>query len=164
MTAICRTRRRSTRQTFAPEARPFSATIEKIFLDYFKSQRIPNEPTPFDGRSDYGPFIAAGTGIPAGGLFTGAEVVKTPEQARIFGGRAGDPFDPCYHLGCDNFFNNSNRALDINSDAAAHALITLAQMKIPDRGPTTPAAPTLQRRAATASPHGLPTLERLVDQ
>ena len=30
---------------FAPEARPFSATIEKIFLDYFKSQRIPNEPT-----------------------------------------------------------------------------------------------------------------------
>ena len=55
---------------FAPEARPFSATIEKIFLDYFRSQRIANEPTEFDGRSDYGPFIAAG--IPAGGLFTGA--------------------------------------------------------------------------------------------
>ena len=54
---------------FAPAARPFSATIEKIFLDYFKSQRIPNLPTDFDGRSDYGPFIAAG--IPAGGLFTG---------------------------------------------------------------------------------------------
>jgi hypothetical protein len=152
-------------ETFAPEARPFSATIEKIFLDYFKSQRIPNEPTAFDGRSDYGPFIAAGAGIPAGGLFTGAEVVKTAEQAKIFGGRAGDPFDPCYHLGCDDFFNNSNRALDINSDAAAHALITLAQMKIPDRGPTTPAAPAmLQRSVAKASPHGLPTLERLVDQ
>jgi hypothetical protein len=37
-------------------------------------------------------------------------------------------------------------------------------MKIPDRAPTTPAAPTLQRSAATAAPHGLPTLERLVDQ
>ena len=133
--------------TFAPEARPFSATIEKIFLDYFKSQRIPNEPTPFDGRSDYGPFIAAGTGIPAGGLFTGAEGVKTPEQAAIFGGTAGEPFDPCYHLGCDDFFNNSNRALDINSDAAAHALITLAQMKIPDR-----VRPRLRPRRCSAVP------------
>jgi hypothetical protein len=64
---------------FHPAARPFSATIEKIFLDYFKGQRIPNLPTDFDGRSDYGPFIAAG--VPAGGLFTGAEGVKTGEQA-----------------------------------------------------------------------------------
>jgi hypothetical protein len=133
---------------FAPEARPFSATIEKIFLDYFRSQRIPNLPTDFDGRSDYGPFIAAG--IPAGGLFTGAEGIKTPEQAAIFGGTAGEQYDPCYHLGCDDFFNNSNKALDVNSDAAAHALITLAQMKIPDRTP----APTALRRSATAGAHG----------
>ena len=137
---------------FAPEARPFSATIEEIFLDYFADRRIPNEPTDFDGRSDYGPFIAAG--IPAGGLFTGAEGIKTPEQAAIFGGTAGEQFDPCYHLGCDNFFNNSNRALDVNSDAAAHTLITLAQMRIPDRAPTP--APALQRLAAGANPHDLP--------
>jgi Zn-dependent M28 family amino/carboxypeptidase len=119
---------------FAPEARPFSATIEEIFLDYFDDRGLPHEPTDFDGRSDYGPFIAAG--IPAGGLFTGAEGVKTPQQAAIFGGRAGQEYDPCYHLGCDDFFNNSNRALDINSDAAAHTLITLAQMSIPDRAPS----------------------------
>ena len=138
---------------FAPEARPFSATIEKIFLDYFRSQRIPNLPTDFDGRSDYGPFIAAG--IPAGGLFTGAEGIKTPEQAAIFGGTAGEQYDPCYHLGCDDFFNLSNKALDVNSDAAAHALITLAQMKIPDRAPTTP-APTAQRRSGAAAAHDIP--------
>src|SRR6478735_8623510 len=42
---------------FHPAARPFSATIEKLFLDYFKAQRIPTLPTDFDGRSDYGPFI-----------------------------------------------------------------------------------------------------------
>ena len=123
---------------FAPEARPFSATIEKIFLDYFDGRGIPTQPTDFDGRSDYGPFIAAG--VPAGGLFTGAEGIKTPEQAAIFGGTAGEQYDPCYHLGCDDFFNNSNRALDVNSDAAAHTLITLAQMQIPDRPAT--AAPT----------------------
>jgi Zn-dependent M28 family amino/carboxypeptidase len=152
-------------ETFAPEARPFSATIETIFLDYFKSQRIQTAPTDFDGRSDYGPFIAAGAGIPAGGLFTGAEGVKTPEQAAIFGGTAGLEFDPCYHQGCDNFFNNSNRALDVNSDAAAHAVITLAQMKIPDRAPTPAPAPSLQRRAAAPTlPHGLPVPERLADQ
>src|SRR4051794_26021147 len=61
-------------ETFALPARPYSATIEKIFLDYFKANRIPNRPTAFDGRSDYGPFIASG--IPAGGLFTGAEELK----------------------------------------------------------------------------------------
>jgi len=138
---------------FAPAARPYSATIEKIFLDYFKSMRIPNQPTAFDGRSDYGPFIAAG--IPAGGLFTGAEGIKTPAEAALYGGTAGEQYDGCYHLGCDDFFNLSNRALDINSDAAAHALITLAQATIPNR-PATP-APTAQRRAGGTRGHQLPT-------
>ena len=41
--------------------------------------------TDFDGRSDYGPFVEAG--IPSGGLFTGAEEIKTPDQAAL--GRAG---------------------------------------------------------------------------
>ena len=52
-------------------APPASADIERLFLDYFRSQGLATEPTAFDGRSDYGPFIFAG--IPAGGLFTGAE-------------------------------------------------------------------------------------------
>ena len=39
----------------------------------------PTAPTEFDGRSDYFAFI--NNGIPAGGLFTGAEEVKTEEQA-----------------------------------------------------------------------------------
>ena len=81
-------------------APPASADIEQLFLDYFASQGLPTEPTAFDGRSDYGPFIFAG--IPAGGLFTGAEVLKTPEEAAIYGGEAGEPYDPCYHLGCDD--------------------------------------------------------------
>jgi hypothetical protein len=106
-------------------APPESAEIEKLFLDYFASQGLETEPTAFDGRSDYGPFIFAG--IPAGGLFTGAEEIKTPEQAAIYGGTAGLPYDPCYHLGCDTTDNLSLVALDQMSDAAAHATITLAQ-------------------------------------
>jgi Zn-dependent M28 family amino/carboxypeptidase len=106
----------------APEG---SAEIEQLFLDYFAGQGLPTEPTAFDGRSDYGPFIEAG--IPAGGLFTGAEGIKTEEQAATYGGTAGEQYDPCYHLGCDNIFNLSLPALDQMSDAAAHVTITLAQ-------------------------------------
>ncbi len=64
-----------------------SGFIEDVFVDYFAIQGLFNEPTAFDGRSDYGPFIA--DGIPAGGLFTGAEVPKTPEQVQQYGGIAG---------------------------------------------------------------------------
>jgi hypothetical protein len=66
-------------------------------------------------------------GIPAGGRFTGAEGIKTPEQAAIYGGTAGQQYDPCYHVACDTFANVSLVALDQMSDAAAHAVITFAQ-------------------------------------
>jgi Zn-dependent M28 family amino/carboxypeptidase len=72
---------------------PGSAQIEQVFNQYFASQGLETDPTAFDGRSDYGPFIAVG--IPAGGLFSGAEGEKTPEQAAVYGGTAGEPYDPC---------------------------------------------------------------------
>ena len=116
-----------TSDTPPPEggAPPGSDEIEQLFLDYFDGQGLATEPTAFDGRSDYGPFIAAG--IPAGGLFTGAEGIKTAEEAAIYGGTAGEAYDPCYHRGCDRFTNLSDTALEQMADAAAHATITLAQ-------------------------------------
>lgn len=101
-----------------------SAVIEDVFLDYFAGEGLANEPTAFDGRSDYGPFIDVG--IPAGGLFTGAEGIKSAEQAVIYGGTEGQQYDPCYHLPCDTFSNNSDVALGEMSDAAAHAVLTFA--------------------------------------
>jgi Zn-dependent M28 family amino/carboxypeptidase len=101
-----------------------SDVVEDVFLDYFDSQGLPTEPTAFDGRSDYGPFIAVG--IPAGGLFTGAEGIKTPEQAAIYGGTAGIAYDPCYHQACDTLDNISDTALDQMADATAHATLTFA--------------------------------------
>ena len=106
---------------------PGSAQIEEIFNQYFASQGLATEPTPFDGRSDYGPFIAVG--IPAGGLFTGAEGIKTPEQAAIYGGTAGIAYDPCYHQACDTINNLSTKALAEMGDAAAHATMTLARTR-----------------------------------
>ncbi|HWL34922.1 MAG TPA: M28 family metallopeptidase [Frankiaceae bacterium] len=104
-----------------------SDVIERVFYGYFESQGLHAEPSPFNGRSDYGPFIAAGIGIPAGGLFTGAEGIKTAAQAAKYGGTAGIAFDPCYHAACDTYDNNSDVALDTNSDAIAHSVITFAQ-------------------------------------
>jgi hypothetical protein len=44
-----------------PAGPPGSGQIEQVFLDYFAGQGLATEPTPFSGRSDYGPFIAVGS-------------------------------------------------------------------------------------------------------
>ncbi len=42
------------------------------------------------------------------------------------GRHGGEQFDPCYHLACDTFTNNSDKALDVNSDSIAFAVLTYA--------------------------------------
>lgn len=84
---------------FGTEGPAGSDIIEHIFNQYFESEGLAYEATAFTGRSDYGPFIAAG--IPAGGLFTGAEEPKTAEQFARYGGVQGAWLDPCYHQACD---------------------------------------------------------------
>ena len=101
-----------------------SADIEKTYEAFFDMRGIPFKGTDFSGRSDYGPFIAAG--IPAGGLFTGAEGIMTAAEAAIGGGPAGPKYDPCYHLACDTYANNNDEALAVNSDAAAYAALKYA--------------------------------------
>jgi Zn-dependent M28 family amino/carboxypeptidase len=104
-----------------------SGQIEDLFNSYFAGQGLATDPTEFDGRSDYGPFIAVG--IPAGGLFTGAEGTKTPEQAATYGGTAGAPYDPCYHQACDTTNNLNTTALGQMSDGIADATWTLAKSR-----------------------------------
>ncbi|MCG8914837.1 M28 family metallopeptidase [Actinokineospora sp. PR83] len=94
-----------------------SAQIEAAFAGFLGSQGVETEGTDFSGRSDYGEFIA--NGIPAGGLFTGAEGVKTAAQAAKWGGQAGVAYDKCYHAKCDNLGNLDRTALDRNADAIA---------------------------------------------
>ncbi|KAJ1484965.1 hypothetical protein T484DRAFT_1795351, partial [Baffinella frigidus] len=62
---------------------------------HFDAAGLAHTPTPFNGRSDYGPFLE--NGIPAGGMDTGAEVLKSVELRKVFGGLANAAFDPCYH-------------------------------------------------------------------
>jgi Zn-dependent M28 family amino/carboxypeptidase len=102
-----------------------SGVIEQVYKDWYDSQNLAYETIPFDGRSDYDAFTLAG--IPAGGIFAGAEVIKTPEQVLLYGGTAGDAFDPCYHQLCDTLANISEQGLDEHKDAAVHAILTFAQ-------------------------------------
>ena len=64
-----------------------SAEIERTFLDYFASQGLATEPTAFEAA----PTMARSSSraSPPEGLFTGAEDLKTAEQAEIYGGVAG---------------------------------------------------------------------------
>ena len=110
----------------APAGPPGSKEIEDVYEAYYTARGIPYKGTDFSGRSDYGPFIAAGVDIPSGGLFTGAEGIKTAAEATTWGGTAGQQYDPCYHLACDTFANNSNHALEVNSDLIAYAQLTFA--------------------------------------
>jgi Zn-dependent M28 family amino/carboxypeptidase len=103
---------------------PGSTQIEDLFESFYTLRGEPYDDAAFDGRSDYQRFIQVG--IPAGGLFTGAEVRKTAEQQGIWGGTTGAQFDPCYHAACDTFANNSNHALDVNADAIAFAILSYA--------------------------------------
>ncbi|TQS40405.1 M28 family peptidase [Cryptosporangium phraense] len=126
-----------------------SGALETIFRTYLTSRGQKVIDTEFDGRSDYGPFIAEGIGIPAGGLFTGAEGIKTADEAAAFGGVPDVAYDPCYHQACDGFArtgadaaayqkiikaygkkkivgNLNVFALDLNTDAIADAVARLS--------------------------------------
>ncbi|MFJ9522593.1 M28 family peptidase [Kitasatospora sp. NPDC101801] len=101
-----------------------SAQIERLLNGYLDGRRKPHEGADFTGRSDYGPFIAAG--IPAGGSATGAEGIKSEAQAAKYGGTAGVAFDKCYHQACDTLANFDHRAFDLNIDVIANAVGTYA--------------------------------------
>ena len=113
-----------------------SAQIEKVFETFYTQRGLPFKGTDFSGRSDYGPFIAVG--IPSGGLFTGAEGVKTAAEVALWGGTAGVAYDPCYHQACDTADNVSNFALEVNADAVAYAVLTYAGLSQVNRSKRAP--------------------------
>ncbi|GAA4493698.1 M28 family metallopeptidase [Actinoallomurus oryzae] len=100
-----------------PEA-PGSATVTKVFEQYFTRAGLPFETEPVTGvGSDQAPFVTAG--IAVGGMDMGTIGLKTPEEAAMFGGQAGQQYDHCYHQTCDRVANLSLQALDENVPAIA---------------------------------------------
>jgi Zn-dependent M28 family amino/carboxypeptidase len=130
-----------------------SGAIEKVLLDYYAGRGLQTSQSEFDGRSDYGPFID--NGIPAGGLDSGAEKLKTAEEAEIYGGEAGKPYDGCYHQACDTFANNNNTILDQLADGAAHATQVFAKSTLPVNGARVAARKALVAPMVKRAPAGV---------
>jgi Zn-dependent M28 family amino/carboxypeptidase len=137
---------------FGTAGPPGSDDIEHTFEAYFASKGLAIDSTAFDGRSDYKPFIDAG--IPAGGLFSGAEGTKTAEQQARYGGVTGEPYDRCYHQPCDDFANNDDRSLDELGDAAVHATLHFAT--VPPAAVVAARAAGVELAAAGVPPEALP--------
>lgn len=102
-----------------------SAGIERTLVAYLDNAGKTAQDTALDGRSDYAGFTMAG--IPAGGLFSGAESKKSEEQAKLWGGTAGQPFDPDYHEKTDTLDHIDRTALGVNGGGVAFAVGLYAQ-------------------------------------
>lgn len=85
-----------------------SGAIQTVLTDFLTSQGVTPQVVGFRA-SDHASFLAAG--IPAGGLFTGAD----------------DGADPCYHQACDRVETIDRDMLGLMTDTAAHATLTFAQ-------------------------------------
>lgn len=102
-----------------------SEVIERAFVDYFASAGITAGDLAYDGRGDWNPFARAG--VPVGSFSTGGEEIMTAEQAQLWGGAAGQPFDPNYHSADDTFAHINTAALDITGPAIAYLVGLFAQ-------------------------------------
>ncbi|ORV58932.1 amidohydrolase [Mycobacterium europaeum] len=109
-------------QPVVPEG---SAGIERTLVAYLKSAGKTAQDTAFDGRSDYDGFTLAG--VPAGGLFSGAEAKMSADQAKLWGGAADQPFDPNYHQKTDTLEHIDRSALGVNGGGVAYAVGLYAQ-------------------------------------
>ncbi|PYH42513.1 leucine aminopeptidase 1, partial [Aspergillus saccharolyticus JOP 1030-1] len=96
---------------------PGSGHIQRTFEQYFERQNVSYAAAPLTGRSDYRAFVRHG--VPVGGLFTGAEGVKTQREAEVFGGRMGVAYDPNYHGAGDTVGNLHHGAFLMNVRSAA---------------------------------------------
>jgi Zn-dependent M28 family amino/carboxypeptidase len=97
-----------------------SAAIERVFARYFSARKLAYKETDLGGGSDHLPFVRAG--VPVGGLFTGTDSEKSTAEASVFGGRAGQPYDPCYHRPCDTAANVNVTVLKQLADAVAYTV------------------------------------------
>lgn len=147
---------------------PGSDSIEATFENFFDRLGLPHKPSDFSGRSDYVEFT--NYGIAAGGLFTGAEEEKTPDEVPLYGGVAGEWYDPCYHQACDNLNdgwtppgtpagpNINLEAFQTNAWAAANSALLYAMSldSLTDPGGTGAfSAQALQRRPGPDTINGL---------
>lgn len=102
-----------------------SAGIERTLAGYLNLAGVRPADMPLGRAGNYSAFLAAG--IPIGGVTTGAGQRKSDIQAKLWGGRAGQPFDPYYRSARDTIEDINREALGITGPAVAFAVGTYAQ-------------------------------------
>ncbi|GLT18786.1 aminopeptidase [Vibrio zhanjiangensis] len=110
-----------------------TSDIESIFHEFFTDKEESTIPQALSKRSDYAGF--ADWGIAFGGLFTGAEKVKTAEEVEKFGGEIDVAYDKCYHQACDDVNNINQSAIYKNTQAMAYTTTyyALSEQLFPDK-------------------------------
>jgi len=103
---------------------PEPSAVSRVLVDQLASTGVSPQLVGFDGGSDFVPFVDAQ--VPSVGVMTGDAGAKSPKQAELWGGRAGEVFDRCYHQRCDRVDNIDRPALDRFSDALAGSLAHFA--------------------------------------
>lgn len=104
---------------------PGSGVVAGTLVEELSAAGVSAERVGFDGGSDFVPFLEAG--IPAAGVLSGDEGIKTGEQAEHWGGTVGEEFDRCYHAACDRAEGIDRTALDRFGDAIAGTVARFAE-------------------------------------
>jgi Zn-dependent M28 family amino/carboxypeptidase len=105
-----------------------SEAIAGLFTSALDRAGLSSNVVELPGGADHASFN--NFSIPTGGLFSGANEIKSPEQATLFGGTAGAPEDPCYHLACDRVGNLDPVLLEELARAAAWVVGALASGEV----------------------------------
>jgi peptidase M28-like protein/PA domain-containing protein len=105
-----------------------SEAIAGLFTSALDRAGLSSSVVELPGGADHASFN--NFSIPTGGLFSGANEIKSPEQATLFGGTAGAPEDPCYHLACDRVDNLDPVLLEELARAAAWVVGALASGEV----------------------------------
>jgi len=109
-----------------PEEVPVgSAGLERTFAGYLNLAGKRPADMPLSVASDDSSFLHAG--IPVGGMTTGGSAIKTPTQARLWGGQPGAPFDPNHATRRDDLAAVNRDALAVMGSGLAFAVGTYAE-------------------------------------
>ncbi len=100
-----------------------SDLVERLFIETLDDAGAASEVLNLHGASDHAAF--ADVGVATGGLYSGSQEIKTDEQARAFGGTAGEPLDACYHQPCDRLDRVSRTALRVHLAAFVEVVSAL---------------------------------------
>ena len=99
--------------------------LERTLAGYLNLAGKRPADTPLIANTDLSPFMTAG--VPVGGVTTGGPQDKTNVQARLWGGKAGEPFDPNYHSPRDTAKAVNRDALAVTGSGVAFAVGTYAE-------------------------------------